>query len=37
MILENKKVLDSTLTTIKLMHNLNKTKQSLEKKSIFYL
>ena len=34
MILENKKVLDSTLTTIKL---INKTKQSLEKKSIFYL
>ena len=33
MILENKKVLDSTLTTIKL---INKTKQSLEKKSIFY-
>ena len=35
MILENKKVLDSTLT-IKLINNLNKAKQRLEKKSIFY-
>ena len=35
MILENKKVLDSTLTTIKLINNLNKTKQSLEKKAYF--
>ena len=35
MILENKKVLDSTLTTIKLIHNLNKAKQSLEKKIYF--
>ena len=35
MILENKKVLDSTLKTIKLINNLNKTKQSLEKKLYF--
>ena len=35
MILENKKVLDSTLKTIKLINNLNKTKQNLEKKLYF--
>ena len=37
MILENKKVLDSTLITIKLINNLNKTKQSLEKNYILFI